>query len=36
MGFIVGCCVGFVAGWLFLKRPQWMTDLFQRIKEMVS
>lgn len=24
--------VGFAAGWLFVKRPQWVTDLFEKIK----
>lgn len=24
--------VGFVAGWLFVKRPQWVTDLIDKAK----
>lgn len=27
MGFLIGLVLGFVLGWIVLKRPQWATDL---------
>ncbi len=26
MSFLWGFCLGFLAGWIVLKRPQWATD----------
>lgn len=32
MSFFIGLGLGFVAGWLFVKRPQWVTDGLEYLK----
>ena len=32
MGFLIGLGLGFLAGWLFVKRPQWITDAIDKLK----
>ena len=32
MGFVFGLAIGFCAGWLFVARPQWVTDMFDKLK----
>lgn len=36
MGFVIGFGLGFGAGWLFLKRPQWVTDFIAWVKAQVG
>lgn len=36
MGFLIGLALGFVAGWIFFKRPQWATDAIEWLKGKVG
>lgn len=36
MNFLSGLVIGFVIGWLVIKRPQWVTDLFAWFKQKIG
>lgn len=36
MWFLIGLVLGFVAGWVFVKRPQWATDAIEWLKRKVG
>ena len=36
MNFLFGLAIGFVAGWIVRKRPQWVTDVVEWLKHKIG